>query len=540
MKRHLFTRGRLYALMTTLCAASTAMADLTADQLKLLEQARVQLKRVDGSFKPALQSAGSKGKPSGAKLKLATMRLNSSKEPIPKITALLDKLPAADPAVQEFKQQFDAMNKAIEDLELRLTGKSTAENVQADAGVKLDYKPEEQLKNARFYLREIAGMDVALKELVEQVNATGDQTTFDHQRLQQGMNTITKARQRAGNVRQHLEPLPADGRGVKPAADELQQSMAGIESSGAALKPVYDTVMALINPANYPTLGADLDRLGDLAGMYANSNVLFEDPARAAALVMEASAASKERQRLVKQYAIFVTQNTETGKRLFGLNKHFVEQYYGFAAAAKERREALPGEIQAQMDEAASIAAQAVEEKKPLFFTGGIPHRLQEAETKLVLYKSLDPQGADVLQERIDRLGAQLRKQQDSLRDAIIASNELPPDRFKGDDRAAVGKLAADAWKKVHPDARVLTFRIPSEAWKRELIWRNQTGSWYKIDRSKLQVQLIVKHDDTLAAIEPINLWKNHLKGDTIKAFPLHERGEELRPQSLMSLEKVK
>jgi hypothetical protein len=50
----------------------------------------------------------------------------------------------------------------------------------------------------------------------------------------------------------------------------------------------------------------------------------------------------------------------------------------------------------------------------------------------------------------------------------------------------------------------VLAVRFPSQQWNRETMWRYQNREWYRIDRSKLQAQLIVKRDAKLAAIQPV------------------------------------
>jgi hypothetical protein len=100
--------------------------------------------------------------------------------------------------------------------------------------------------------------------------------------------------------------------------------------------------------------------------------------------------------------------------------------------------------------------------------------------------------------------------------------------------------LAIQTWKQSEPNAQVLAVRFPSQAWDRETLWRWQNTTWYKIDRSKLQAQVIVKVDDRIAAIRPINLWKDHLKNDQINALPLFGKDEALPPSSYMLVEKVR
>ena len=51
---------------------------------------------------------------------------------------------------------------------------------------------------------------------------------------------------------------------------------------------------------------------------------------------------------------------------------------------------------------------------------------------------------------------------------------------------------------------------------------------------------MIIKRDDKVAEVHPINMWIDHMKSDAITAFPLYEAKEELQPGSLMLIAKVK
>ena len=77
-------------------------------------------------------------------------------------------------------------------------------------------------------------------------------------------------------------------------------------------------------------------------------------------------------------------------------------------------------------------------------------------------------------------------------------------------------------------------------AWTRTTKWQWSNGAFYKVDTSKIQVQLLVKYNDKLAVIRPINIYKNHMKGDTIASFPLFGLKEKLQPNELIPLAKVK
>jgi len=86
----------------------------------------------------------------------------------------------------------------------------------------------------------------------------------------------------------------------------------------------------------------------------------------------------------------------------------------------------------------------------------------------------------------------------------------------------------------------VLAVRFPSEQWSRDSMWRLQNRTWYKIDRSQLQAQVLVKHDDKLAVIRPVNLWIDHIDNDKPSAIPLYDIKDEIQPMNLVLLSKVK
>ena len=108
------------------------------------------IERFATNLKLAQDTAGAgTGPVKGSKAKLAMARLNSAKTSISTIKPRLAKLPADNAEVQAAQQQFDVLLAAVTALEQRLTGGAPAESAQAAEGTKLDYRQEEQLKNAQ-------------------------------------------------------------------------------------------------------------------------------------------------------------------------------------------------------------------------------------------------------------------------------------------------------------------------------------------------------------------------------------------------------
>ena len=515
---------------------------LSAADQQHLSNAHAELKRVVDAVKLAQGSAGrGTGALTGSKAKLTAIRLQSAKSGIPRVKGLLSRLPQDHPNVAALQGSLVQVEAAVAGLEARLGGggKGAAVASSPAKGDRLDYKQEAVLKNAQFSLREVEGNVAALDQLLAKIKPTEDRTRIDHRLVQRGMNTLANAERKAGFARDALEQLPPAGTGVTAANQRLGQARASLSSTRAYLEPLAEELAWVIHPGSYPTLKDDLKRLQGLASMLARVEVFEENRDQAGASFMQAPQARQEAIRIYKTYEVLVHQGTEDGKRVHSTATGFEQNYQRFMARAGELKTALPADMDADLRRVKEMADEAVREQKPLWFTGGIPQQMGFVREKLSLYAAIDPAGAAKYQGRVDAATADLAKRENSLKDLVIRTNELPPDRFSGADRGKLVQAAGAAWTKKQPGAQIIAARIPSSNWKRERMWRLQNTTWYFIDRSKLQVQLLVKHDGRLAVIRPINLWIDHLQADELRAFPLLEVADELTPSSYLLLEKV-
>lgn len=274
--------------------------------------------------------------------------------------------------------------------------------------------------------------------------------------------------------------------------------------------------------------------------MFSDTTLFSSHRTQATARCRELANAQAEHTRVMNAYAALLRQTTAESTALATASAYFRERVGLFSGEMDAQRKGMPGAIDADFRKIQAMVQDAVSNQKPAFFTDGIPFEVRQLEEKMDLLDALDPGRTPALQARLKELNAGLKRQQAALREAIIAANEVPRDEFQGGDRAALVRLATDAWRKVEPGAKVLTVRIPSSSWKRDTRWRNQTGDWYKIDRSYLQAQVIVAHSDSMAVIRPIDLWKDHLEGDRVTATPQDTLKDELQAHDFLLLKKVK
>jgi len=577
--------AKRFCQVSLLLVAFAASPVLLAQALTAEDQAKLAavdsgLKRVQTNYQLALSSAGS-GTPTSSAARLSKMRLDSAAVDMPQLKQWLSELPAGQADVQKLAEQFAATEQDIQALDDRIAGKgaapaaaaatqpatpvtpaastnaaapvatpaatpasapATVPAAAAPTSTKLGYQQVEVLKGAQFNLREVQGNAAALTELKAELQPVADQLSINHRQVQNGMTTLENARRKAGFTQDALDKLPPDGEGVAETAAELAAANSELDAAQAYFAPLSEKLTALINPGNYPELNNDLKRLSELAQMYSNTMILQTNRPQAAAVMKQHKAAKDEAARIAQSYMPLMVQQTEEGKRVEGAGNYFLEKLSSFEAAAAQEYLALPAQIRSDLADADRLAQQAVNEQKPAFFSGGIPQAMDFARDRLALYEVLDSKQGKVLEAEVNAKQADLVKREQSLSQLIIQQNPLPPDRYSGGDRQKLVDVAIDAWKHQQKEFDVLASRIPSDAWARETLWTYSNGSWYYVDRSKLQVQLIVADakNDNQAVILPINIIKDHQKGDSLIGTPLYSGDEKLQPSAYMLKDNVK
>lgn len=541
-------------------------ADLTADQQAAVNAVVTDLNKATVSYNLALKTAGPGDAPlKGSKAKLTAIRLESATKMLPSAAARLADLPAENAAVAAARKQHDTLADACKKLQDRIDGKpapapepkqpdttepapGTPTNPDkpvppAEGGVKLDYKQEEQLKNARFHLNELEGFNKKLAAWATQAAAVKDKSTIQWAEAKGIGDLVAKAKTRVQYSGDAIKQLPGNGRGVAEQAARRSILSNELAASIKKIEPIYTYLAKVVNPATYPTLQQDIRKMRNLSSMYADTAVLTRDAEQSAAAISQGPKAWAEFQNFAKVYGPLSNQNTEWGKQVKGAGLGFANNYKEFAAAVQETKKTLPPQIDQHLAEASRDADVAVAEKKPLFFTGGVKQKMDWARDKTALLAAVDAAAGKQYEAKIAAAEANLRKKQESLRGDIIAANRLPNDNYAHPDRKAIEAKAVAAWKQREPDAKVLRVHIPSENWKRKRIFWLRDGTITETDASHLQVQLIVQLDAKLAVNRPINMSMDHTQNDQLRAsrFDLDdEKTVDLPPHRFYLLKNVK
>lgn len=285
----------------------------------------------------------------------------------------------------------------------------------------------------------------------------------------------------------------------------------------------------------------DVEKLKTWAATYGDSRLMEEDPAKLAEVVAQAPQVEEEVKRIRTQWEGKPHSDRDAAKVSHAL-AFFDRNWDSYTNRVESFKRDGPTQITGHLDEAETMSDQAVAEKKPLFFAGGIPQRMKWAADKLAVLNAIDPVAAKPLQARFDALKPTIPQKEASLRTEIIAANQPPRDNYSGPDKNQLIELARSSWKEAHPDAEIVSVKIPGSQWKRDTRW-----TWYpssrtfeKSDRSKLQAQLLVKSksDPKLLEVHVVDLFKDHLSNDALKA--VRWDAKDVPVQNLILAERVK
>lgn len=534
-------KGRLPLLgaLLVLLLGSSAVAGVLDD----VDRVNGLLRRAEANIESVAASIGNRTTPPrGAAAKLAANRLQQALGDLTPAGELLAKIPEGTAGRAEAAARYSAAVEEYNRLQAILTGSDAPASAPGtDDSVRLDYRQEELLRNATFHVREVESNAQQLTAAVEPLRAIDDQLSINHREVAGLLGVVENAQRKSGFARDGLSQLPDNGRGVAGVRQRLINADAQVVTAADYLRPLHARLQDLINPANYPQFGEDERRLRELSIMFADPMILQTDRSRAAEAIRQAEAARAECVRIAQRYARLMEQQTDQGRAIEGVGNGFLQNLEGFLAAADAQRAALPGEIRDDLATAQRYADEAVAEQKPLWFTGGIPQVMGFAEDRVELLTVLDPAAGEELRAELDGTRASIRAQADSLRELIIRENRMPNDAFRGDDREKAIETAVSAWRVQQPEFELLAVRIPAEQWARETKWTYSNGTWYFVDRSRLQVRLIVAdHQNAALAIDrPVTVWKDHQKGDSMIGTPLWGFEDELQPSSYLLREHV-
>ncbi|MEZ6190327.1 MAG: hypothetical protein R3C45_03450 [Phycisphaerales bacterium] len=368
------TSGRGLSVIVAVCAACLAFvcvlsvcADrvyaLDDQQTAVLGQVQNALKNAEADLDAARGSAGTAANPAtGSRVKLTAMRLDSAQQRLDQAAELIAKLPAEDGAVVAEKARYDAAEAGIAEVRAIInppaapepapqepSEKEEAETPEEPAPAapaesedapseqpapkpaappvaappRLDYKQEELLKNANWYLRETNSYADKAAAVVAQLDG-GDSKPV-HRDVVMALENIETGKKKHALAVDYVNQLPGDHPKVKEAADAVNQAGDRLGALASRLGAADAELGKLAGIGNYPDYDKDVELLGDFCRRYYDFNQAVQQPEQLAQVIAEDGQVLAEIQRIAKTYLPLVEQKTAEGERIERQFNYFQE-----------------------------------------------------------------------------------------------------------------------------------------------------------------------------------------------------------------------
>lgn len=311
--------------------------------------------------------------------------------------------------------------------------------------------------------------------------------------------------------------VPAEHSRAKEIVGECEKLTAAAATKRAEVtKSAADAAVAA-DPKNYPDLAADDEWYQGIRRQYA-FNRFHDLHEQAAKLMKEFQDVAKRHKELGEKYKGFFASNNQIAANVKGHAGLAEKELRQFFQGAQNAVTKAAGDIKENLKRAEEMSAKAVAEKKPAFFTGGVRQAMETSKNAVAVLKALVGEKHEkvlAFEKDVAAAQAQVDTAYAALKEDVIAAQQMPEDKYKGDDKAKLEQLIREAWAKEHKKDEILAIRFHMADWKRnvEETWNSGSKSWSLSDMSVLCISVIVKTNDTIATIYPSYVNKNNLSG---------------------------
>lgn len=311
---------------------------------------------------------------------------------------------------------------------------------------------------------------------------------------------------------------PQDHPNVKPLYEWVAEGRGKIEEFRSSVAPKLAEAERVADPKNYPDLDADFARVEEIGDAYRAKDFLWMDPEVLENLAREFPNVTTFFSETYARYKPLIVVTGGKNSPLYKRYEYAARSLNEFNPRVVDFYQSAQAEYPRHLEEARSMADKASEEKKPMFFTGGVRQAMEQAEKLVKLCCAVLPQDderrADMWGD-IDAVKKDLAAVEAELKELILAEARLPGEGYEGSDKEALRGQIVEAWQKKWPKDEVLGTRFAMKAFDRSVKWNWQAAesSWYKTDHSVLCVLVIVKTSDKIATTYPAYVNVDHLDG---------------------------
>ncbi|CAN5702654.1 hypothetical protein BH09PLA1_BH09PLA1_27100 [soil metagenome] len=383
---------------------------------------------------------------------------------------------------------------------------------------KLDYKQEEQLKNARFHMKEVEPRTNRIFELTA--------GKLDAEAIAEALDLMKFVQQRMGYTVNLLNALPAENPEVAAESKQYNELLAKLVTAQDAIakaSPEADKQMAELGQQ----MTDDLAMVDSWSKSLGNPQALFDNrPDDAIAAVGQLPQMREAMGAMQQRWTARATEkpNDRTAADMVRKLKYVDGQLTDLEKYTAELARTLPERIASDLAEADKLIATAVSERRPMYFgpDSGIAQQLKFAEHRAKMLNAIDPAAAATAEKSLGATREKSREAQKSLAQDIIKFNNKPAERYSGADKEDLRQRVIANWKESHPNEQIVAVIFNTEGWSRTTRWDWSKGNqgFEKVDYEHIQPKLFYKFDDTHAVEMPVEVYKDYMKNERIVVKP--------------------
>jgi hypothetical protein len=263
----------------------------------------------------------------------------------------------------------------------------------------------------------------------------------------------------------------------------------------------------------------DAKLLRDMAKKYQSAwDKASQEPDAFIAIVREHAGDVVIMKNIVGRYKSEIESKSDLGKSIQSAAKGATVGISAFTDGAQDFAKTFQERFRDLIQRAKSDAASAESEKTPGYYDSAL-RQLATAEwmlTILVAFNGEKDPTAIMLGEQLAKLTEEYKTSHAKLVRETQRTAKAPEERYQGTDLEVLRRDVTAAWKKKYPNDKLLAVVFDQAEWKINRLsrWNSATKSWDHVDKSALELTVIVERDSNSALLHAAFVNKDNPTGN--------------------------
>lgn len=262
----------------------------------------------------------------------------------------------------------------------------------------------------------------------------------------------------------------------------------------------------------------EIKYLKDIAKKYQSAwDKASQEPEEFVAIVRSYAGDVAMMKNIVGKYKSEIDAKSDLGKSIQSAAKGATVGISAFTDGAQDFAKSFQERFKELIQRAKSDAASAESEKTPGYYDSAL-HQISLAEwmlTVLVAFNGEKDPTAIMLGEQLTKLTEEYKTAHAKLVSETQKIAKVPEELYTGNDLDSLRKDLTSAWKRKYPKDKILGVVFDQAEWKINRLsrWNSATKSWDHVDKSSLELTVIVEKDSNIALLHAAFVNKDNPTG---------------------------